>query len=59
MQVRVVKDYGEVVFSTGPTLLKQGTMHCLPRAEAYTLVREGVLVEATGGTSETYNIPDV
>lgn len=58
MQVRVIQDYGEVMFSTGPTLLKQGTVHCLPRAEAYALVREGIFVEATGVTGETLNIPD-
>eukprot|EP00884_Botryococcus_braunii_P015069 jgi/Botrbrau1/23563/Bobra.0141s0031.1 len=59
MQVRVIQDYGEVMFSTGPTLLKQGTVHCLPRAEAYVLVREGIFVEATGATGETINIPEL
>lgn len=59
MQVRVVRDCGEVMFSTGPTLLKKGTVHCLPRAEAYSLVREGIFVEATGATGETLNIPDI
>ncbi|EIE24345.1 GINS complex, Psf1 component, partial [Coccomyxa subellipsoidea C-169] len=43
MYVRVLRDYGEVAFSMGSVVLKKGSTHFLPRAEADPLIREGVL----------------
>lgn len=43
VEVRVLHDYGEVVFGVGRTNLKKGTFHLLPRTEAEPLIREGVL----------------
>jgi hypothetical protein len=43
IEVRVLKDYGEVFLSLGRANLKKGTVHLLPRTEAEPLIREGVL----------------
>ena len=43
IEVRVLKDYGEVFLTLGRANLKKGTVHLLPRTEAEPLIREGVL----------------
>ena len=43
IEVRVLKNYGEVFLSLGRANLKKGTVHLLPRTEAEPLIREGVL----------------
>lgn len=42
-QVRVLRDFGEVVFSSGKISLQRGKSHWLPRDEAHPLVMDGVL----------------
>ena len=50
LQVRVLRDYGEVVFSSGRVALERGKSHWLPRDEAHPLLMDGVLecVRAAG-----------
>jgi GINS complex subunit 1 len=43
VQVRVLKDFGDVVFSSGKVSLARGKSHWLPRDEAHPLVMDGVL----------------
>ena len=43
VQVRVVKDYGEVTFSSGTVKLKKGQSHWLLRDEAHPLLMDEVL----------------
>ncbi len=43
VNVRVVRDYGEVSFSVGATQLAAGSVHTLPLEEAQPLLRAGVL----------------
>jgi GINS complex subunit 1 len=43
VQVRVMKDYGEVTFSSGSVSLRPGLSLWLLREEAHTLLQEGVL----------------
>jgi enamine deaminase RidA (YjgF/YER057c/UK114 family) len=43
VQVRVLRDYGEVVFTSGKVSLQRGKSHWLPRDEAHPLVMDGVL----------------
>ncbi|KAK9806721.1 hypothetical protein WJX72_000554 [[Myrmecia] bisecta] len=43
LQVRVVKDYGEMMFSSGRFILRRNMVLFLPRHEVESLVREGVL----------------
>eukprot|EP00887_Chlorella_sp_A99_P003991 scaffold11.g3991.t1 len=43
VQVRVLRDYGEVVFSSGKVSLQRGKSHWLPRDEVHPLVMDGVL----------------
>ncbi|KDD76010.1 hypothetical protein H632_c398p2 [Helicosporidium sp. ATCC 50920] len=43
VQVRVLKDYGEVVFSTGKVYLQCGKSHWLPRDEAHALLMDNTL----------------
>jgi hypothetical protein len=43
IQVRVMKDYGEVTFSNGSVNLREGLSLWLLRDEAHTLMMEGVL----------------
>ncbi len=52
MLVRVLRDAGEVVLSTGTVALLKGTMHYIPAAEADPLLRAGVLSAAAPGESE-------
>ena len=46
----MVRDYGEVVFSSGRVALERGKSHWLPRDEAHPLLMDGVLecVRASG-----------
>ena len=55
MYVRVLRDYGEVAFSMGSVVLKKGSTHFLPRAEADPLIREGVLCPSQSGPIEAFN----
>ena len=43
MQVRVLRDYGDVIFSNGRVALQRGKSHWLPREEVHPLVMDGVL----------------
>lgn len=43
INVRVLKDYGEVAFSVGPAQLAAGSVHTLPLDEVQPLIRAGVL----------------
>ncbi len=43
VNVRVVRDYGEVAFSVGAAQLAAGSVHTLPLDEAQPLLRSGVL----------------
>lgn len=43
VQVRVMKDYGEVTFSSGTVKLKKGQSHWLLRDEAHPLLMDEVL----------------
>ena len=43
VEVRVMRDCGEVMFESGPVLLNEGTTHSLPRTEVEPLVRQGYL----------------
>lgn len=55
MYVRVLRDYGEISFSMGSVVLKKGSTHFLPRAEADPLIREGVLCPSESGPMEAFN----
>lgn len=43
VQVRVLKDYGDVVFASGKVSLARGKSHWLPRDEAHPLIMDGIL----------------
>lgn len=43
IQVRVMKDYGEVTFSSGSVTLREGLSLWLLREEAHTFLQEGVI----------------
>lgn len=43
VMVQALRDYGEVMFSTGTKPILRGQMYLLPRDEAEPLVKEGVL----------------
>lgn len=47
-QVRVLRDYPDVVFSSGKVSLQRGKSHWLPRDEAHPLVMDGVLELVAG-----------
>ena len=49
-QVRVLRDYPDVVFSSGKVSLQRGKSHWLPRDEAHPLVMDGVLELVAGGS---------
>ncbi|KAL4421628.1 hypothetical protein ABPG75_010919 [Micractinium tetrahymenae] len=49
VQVRVLRDYADVVFSSGKVSLRRGKSHWLPSDEVHPLVMDGVL-ELVGGT---------
>ena len=49
VQVRVLKSYGEVLFTSGKVSLQRGKSHWLPRDEAHPLVMDGVLEFVAGG----------
>ncbi len=55
MFVRVVRDYGEVAFSVGSVVLRKGSTHFLPRAEADPLIREGVLRPSEAAPMEAFS----
>ncbi len=42
-QVRVLRDYSDVVFSSGKVSLQRGKSHWLPRDEVHPLIMDGVL----------------
>lgn len=44
----MLKDYGEVVFSSGKVSLERGKSHWLPRDEAHPLLMDGVLELVAG-----------
>lgn len=46
VSIRVLQDYGEVIFSFGRLHLKKGTVHSLPADEAEPLIRQGVVERA-------------
>ncbi len=48
LQVRVLRDYSDVVFSSGKVSLRRGKSHWLPSDEVHPLVMDGVL-ELVGG----------
>lgn len=48
LQVRVLRDYSDVVFSSGKVSLQRGKSHWLPGDEVHPLVMDGVL-ELVGG----------
>ena len=52
--MRVLRDYGEVASSVGAVVLKKGSTHFLPRAEADALVREGVLAASEAAPLESF-----
>lgn len=41
--MRVLRDYGETMFTSGSVKLRRGQSHWLPREEAHALVMDGVL----------------
>lgn len=44
----MLRDYGEVVFTSGKVSLQRGKSHWLPRDEAHPLVMDGVLEFVAG-----------
>lgn len=52
VQVRVLRDHPDVVFSSGKVSLQRGKSHCLPSHEVQPLIRDGVLelVGASGNS---------
>lgn len=52
VQVRVLRDYNDVVFSSGKVSLQRGKSHWLPSDEVHPLVMDGVLeLVGNGGNS--------
>lgn len=52
VQVRVLRDYSDVVFSSGKVSLQRGKSHWLPRDEVHPLIMDGVL-ELVGGAGNS------
>lgn len=52
LQVRVLRDYSDVVFSSGKVSLQRGKSHWLPRDEVHPLIMDGVL-ELVGGAGNS------
>ncbi|PRW60599.1 DNA replication complex GINS PSF1 isoform X1 [Chlorella sorokiniana] len=50
VQVRVLRDYGDIVFTSGKVSLQRGKSHWLPKDEVHPLVMDGVL-EILAGNS--------
>eukprot|EP00951_Prasinocladus_malaysianus_P043191 scaffold535726_cov32-Prasinocladus_malaysianus.AAC.1 len=44
IQVRCIKDHGDVEFSIGKVILAKDTAHLLPREEAEPFINSGILV---------------
>lgn len=48
VNVKVLRDYGEVVFTSGKVLLERGRYYWIPRDEAHPLVLDGVMEYVVG-----------